>query len=617
MNRYTIPACLIALSLVIYLQATGFQFVAFDDAEYVSRNLNVQNGINASDVTWALTTTRMGNWHPLLWWSFQLDSQLYGNGPFGFHLTNVILHSLSVVVLFIALKTLGLRDVMAAAVVVLFCVHPLNVESVAWVAERKGTLSTLFWMLGMLAYGHYARRSSPLRMVAVFLCMTAGLMSKPSLLTFPFAMMLLDVWPLYRIRFRGGGENEPSDPMLSAENAGDAPKPISLTRSVLEKSPLFLLSLVFFFIALSAQESTGAVATLDAVPLRDRLLQIPCAYVIYLWRLVMPIGLTVGVLPPRDGIPVGIALLAAAVLTGISIYAWRQKVRVPVLFVGWFWFIGTMFPTSGIVPIGIQWMADRYTYVPNVGLFLLAAAACLQLVSRFSISFPKSLAAGMLITAGLVTLSVFQARHWRDSETLLNQVISVDPDNSWAHANLAGTLIDEGKYQEALLHAEAAVGAGTNSTQVRNPVAVYNVALCKAKLGRTREAIDGFARVIEIDPSFAAAFLNLGNLLRRSDASRAEACYREAIRLKSDYAEAHNNLGGVISSRSPREAREHFETSLRIWPDNPDAHTNLGNLYAREGNYQKAIECYKASLRLQGDHVVALQNLKVLTNLKD
>ncbi|WP_182867860.1 tetratricopeptide repeat protein [Stieleria mannarensis] len=616
LNRYTIPACLIALSLAVYLQTTGFQFVALDDAEYVSRNPNVQNGINAADATWALTTTRMGNWHPLVWWSFQLDSQLYGNGPLGFHLTNVILHTLSVVVLFVALKVMGLRDTLAATVAVLFCVHPLNVESVAWVAERKGTLSTLFWMLGMLAYAHYARRPTPHRMGTVFLCMAAGLMSKPSLLTFPFAMMLLDIWPLCRIRFGESGESGENlspdrlDALLLNRNVESNREPISLLRSALEKAPLLLLSLVFSFVALSAQQSTGAVASLDAVPLGERLLQIPCAYLIYLWHLLMPIGLTVGVLPPRDGMPVGFAIFSAAILTGISIYCWRNRRRIPILFVGWFWFLGTMFPTSGIVPIGIQWMADRYTYVPNVGLFLLIGAVIMLAIDKRSISSRTLIAFAALSIATFSTLSLLQARHWQDSNRLFTRMLQIDPDNHLAHSNLSAIYLSEGSYPKAFSHAQAAIDAGLKSATTRN-----NLALCKAKLGRRQEAMEEFAKVIEIDPQFAQAYLNLGNLLRTTNVSQAEACYRKAITVDPEYAEAHNNLGGLLASRNPAEAQRHLKISLKLWPENPDANANLGNAYARLGDYENAIRFYRRTLQLQPNHPVAVQNLAVVTKL--
>lgn len=613
-SRYAYHVGLIALSLLIYAQTFAFDFVALDDPEYVIRNVNVLRGVNADDVSWALTTTRMGNWHPIVWWSFQIDSQLFGSGPFGFHLTNVILHTLSVVILFAALKRFGMRPGLAAAVAVLFCVHPLNVESVAWISERKGVMSTLFWVLGMLAYGHYVRKPGLIRMVAVVGCMAAGLMSKPSLLTFPFAMVLMDLWPLRRVglfdRSGSSATEDTIDGVLLDRSVGAEPDTIRLSKSLIEKLPLFGLSLIFFFVAMRAQRSAGAVASIESIPLAERLLQIPCAYVLYLWHAVFPANLTVAVLGPAGGIPVGVSFLAACMLLGVSVYAFVRIRRAPILFVGWFWFLGTMFPMSGIVPIGVQWMADRYTYIPNMGLFLLVCSGGFLLLYRFAIPQRRAMALGTVVTIILVIGSMIQTRHWRDSTSLMTHILRVYPDNHLAHSNLAAELIGAGDYRSALMHAEAAVCAGSTSVVTRN-----NLALCQAKLGQIREAILGFEEVIEIDPSFAQAHLNLGNLLRTIDVARAEACYREAIKVQGDYAEAHNNLGGLLVSRDPVEARKHFEISLRLWPENADAHANLGNSYAREGDYARAIRHYGQALELQPGHAVASQNLKVVEGM--
>ncbi|MCA9137691.1 MAG: tetratricopeptide repeat protein [Planctomycetales bacterium] len=614
-RRLAVPLLLIVLSLVIYLQTTGFGFVAFDDQEYVSQNLNVQNGINDRDGTWAITTTHMGNWHPLVWWSFQLDSQFYGNGPFGFHLTNVIVHTLSSVLLYFALRKLGLSDPLSAIVAVLFCVHPLNVESVAWVSERKGILSTFFWIAGMYLYGGYVRNPSPIRMLGVGAAMACGLMSKPSLLTFPFALMLLDFWPLCRIRFsevpiQETREMRPHDPLFVAGEI-DRSRSKPVLQITTEKIPLFLLSAAFCVIAYRAQASANAVATFESVPLSDRLIQIPCAYIVYIWHTFVPIDLAVACVPPHKGIPIGYAILATVILVAISAFVIVRRERMPYVFFGWFWFVGTMVPTSGIVPIGVQWQADRYTYIPNIGIFILVG--CFSLSAFRALSINKSMVrlSGAAITVVLCMLSFAQARHWRDSETLFDHILQVNPDNHLAHSNLAASLIVQRDYSQAFVHAKKAIEVGPTTSWTRT-----NLALCNAKLGRIDEARREFEGIIASDPTFAQAHLNLGNLLRGVDSARAEACFREAVRLDPDYAEAHNNLGGLLASRNPQEAREHFEISLRIWPDNPDVHSNLGNSYAREGDYDRAIKYYRSALELNPDHPVARQNMDVVTKLR-
>ena len=593
---------LIVLSLFVFFRATQYEFVSFDDPEYVSRNPHVLNGINGADFVWALTTIHFGNWHPVVWWSFQLDSQLFGTTPFGFHLTNVLFHTASVVLLFLTLQRLGFNTALAAVVAAIFCVHPMNVESVVWVSERKGVLSTFFWILAMYAYAFHVRQPSWKRMVLVALCMLAGLMCKASLVTLPFALLLLDVWPLER--------KDTGTRLLGWGDAGVPAKRMAVWL-ILEKAPLFLLCIVFSAIAFFAQDQLGAVASLEEIPLSQRLMQIPCVYVLYLWKFLVPLHLSVAVIPPSQGVSLQLAVSAIALLAAITVIALVYRSRFPALLIGWCWFIGTLFPTSGIVPIGVQWMADRYLYIPMIGLALALVHVMAMLFARVAVSVSVRMSLAVLVMLVFAATSIFQARHWRDSIALFQRVVAVDQDNYVGHSNLAALYVANDQYDQAIQHAEQAVALGSSSIETNN-----NYALCLMKLGRTKEAKLEFEKVVQRDPSFAEAYLNLGNLQRRSDPGLAEAYYRRAIEVQPKYAEAHNNLGGLLATKEPDEAQKHYLISLELWPDNPDAHSNLGNLFARQGDLERAIKHYRKALKLEPNHRIATQNLAIVSKLK-
>jgi protein O-mannosyl-transferase len=600
-------AALVLLGLAVYYPAIDFDFVSYDDPSYVSRNIHSLRGFNAEDFAWAWSTRHMGNWHPIAWWSFQLDSQLFGRDAWGFHFSSLLYHLIGTCLLYASLRMLKLGTGFSFLVSAMYCVHPLHVESVAWISERKGILSSAFWFSGMLAYAWYVRKPNLARMSLVFLAMLVGLMTKQMLVTFPFAMLLLDLWPLDRLRWPGRekiaatreGRRDKSALPIANENA------IPLKQAILEKLPLFVLAIVFCWIAIYTQDQQGALTSMEKTTFATRLLNVPSTYVFTLLHAFWPMNLYAIYLPPLQlGV---IAAVATGILLLITYLAWKYRLVVPAALVGWLWFLGCLFPLSGIMPLGMQWTADRYTDIPLVGIYLLIVQLGLFVVARFKIpaicGYASAVAALLLLSA----ISIRQLATWRDSDVLMTRVLEIDPENHVAMANFAMQLIEQKRFKESLELSQQAVELAPGNLHVRN-----NLGLLLYKLGQNESAIEQFSFIIDQSPDFAPAYLNLGNCFRESDRGKAIQYYRQAIELNPDYAEAHNNLGAMLASSSPVDAMLHYERSLQIWPENADAHFNLANTYYRLGQIENAIAEYNQALAIDSKHEKAKHNLQLV-----
>ncbi len=558
-------AGLVLAAVGVYFGVWHFHFVNFDDPLYVTANRHVQSGLTAETLRWAFTdATGVTNyWAPLTWISFLVDFELHGAHAGGYHLTNLILHAADTLLLFFMLRAMTGELWKSAAVAALFCVHPLHVESVAWVTERKDVLSTLFWFSTMAAYAAYARRPGPWRYLAVAASFLLGLMAKPMLVTLPFALLLIDWWPLGRLK------------SLSDRRA--------LARLTAEKIPLMAMAAAVAVAAFFAQEAGGAVKSVALYPLDVRAANVLIGYLWYLYKAVWPAGLAV--IYPYPAAPsfalaaaAGCALLAASVA---AVFAGR---RFAYLSVGWFWYLGTLVPVIGWVVIGQYTVADRYSYVPLVGIFIVVAWGVPDLSRRLAAKNRILPAAALAAIAALAVVAHLQVRHWKDSLSLFSHALSVTEDNFQAHNNLGRALMARGRIQEAAAHFERAL-----EIQPGYILARMNLAAVQAQTGETESAMANFRRVLAADPQDVPTLYNLSRLLvDRGDASGAETLLRRALEIDPDYIDARRLLSALLArSGKMAEAEHQIRRALALAPGDVRIRIAAGELLMARGKTEE------------------------------
>ena len=543
---------LVAITWAVFGQTLAHDFVNFDDHVYIYENPIVVRGLSTEGIIGAFTHTHARNWHPLTTLSHMLDCQLYGLNAGGHHLTNVILHTISVLLLFLVLKQMTGAFWQSALVAGVFAIHPLHVESVAWIAERKDVLSAVFFMLTLAAYARYARAPSPARYLLVALLFVFGLMSKPMLVTLPFVLLLLDYWPLDRM---GDQKSEFGS---------------QLPRLIMEKIPLFALS-AFSCIATLFAQRQGPTA-IDQLPFPWRLNNTFVSYVTYIWQMLWPARLAVFYPHPNDRLPLVEVTVAIALLIGISLVAIYLRRTKPYLVTGWFWYLGTLVPVIGLVQVGEQAHADRYTYLPEIGLYIMIAWAVGDLLLELTPGVRRALV-GIVATIAIVSLGVRafgQASYWKNSETLWNHTLAVTGENDVAHNNLGFLFLRRGELDKAI--------------------------------SEFQEALDIRSRNTETHYSLGAALIqnNLGNALARKQLwDEAIDHFHEAVRLRPDYADAYFNLGSVLSQQGRTDqAITQWQKALAIRPRDAEAHRNVASALRKEGNVKGAISEYEQALNI-------------------
>jgi hypothetical protein len=487
---------LAAAAFGLYARTGGFGFTNLDDLAYVADNPHLAHGLGASSVAWAFTTLDQEFWHPLTWLSYLVDVSLFGLRPGPMHLVNAGLHAASAVLLFLSLWRLTRAAGPSAWVAALFAVHPMRVESVAWISERKDVLSVFFGLLALLAYAGYARRPRPWRMALVVLAFAASLMAKSTLVTLPFLLLVLDAWPLGRLRWRPGGAAEGAEPA-----DGEAPR-IGWTRAVVEKLPLLALSVASASVTLVAQTRGGAVGA-DAGSLQPG--NAVVAYVAYLGKLLWPTDLAVFYPLRLGGEPLRAVLGALAILGLVTAAAVAARRRAPAVLVGWLWFAGTLLPVCGLVQVGAHAMADRYTYFPSIGLCVALVWGLRQL--RWQPLAHAAPAAGMVLLAVLALLTDRQVRLWSDDEQLFRQAIAVTGPNVRAQEMLANVLQSRGRDEEAYDHLQEAVRI------LPNPHSLAAAGRLLVKLGYRDRAEKIYQVALHLDPAQEEAALGLSRLL--------------------------------------------------------------------------------------------------------
>jgi tetratricopeptide (TPR) repeat protein len=565
-------ALALAVAVVwLYAPVRDFAFVTFDDPEYVAKNPHLRGGLSWGGVRWAFTTPYAANWHPLTWLSHMLDWQLYESWAGGHHLTSVALHGLSAGLLLMTLVRLTGAPWESTVAAAAFALHPLRIESVAWVSERKDVLATLWWVAAMLAYARYVERRSVGRYALVVAAFALGLLAKPMVVTLPFALLLLDCWPLDRVRREGW------------------------RRLVLEKVPLLALSAGAAIVTFRVQSSAGAVASLEHQPLPARLENAVLAYVTYAWKTIWPSRLAV-FYPQATSYPAVEVAAALGVLVAATVVALRAWRRRPYLLVGWLWFLGTLVPVIGVVRAGDQAMADRFTYIPTIGLVVAGAWLAGEAARRSTRAWWTATAVATVVLAAWSVATAAQLQTWRDSRALYVHALAVTTRNHLADGNLGLLLLDERKVDEAMGHFRAAVEARPAS-----PKAHVNLGVGLATLGRHDEALREYEAAVQLDPNLPVAQYNLGlELSERGRVEEARAHYEAAIRLDPDYAPPHVNLGLVLANAGRLDdAIVHYRRAIALDPELPAAWNNLAVALERTGAVAEALDAYRTAVRIQ------------------
>jgi tetratricopeptide (TPR) repeat protein len=598
-----LPILLVLGTLALYWPALRFNFINYDDPDYVTANLQVQSGLSWESVKWAFFNPVAANWHPLTMMSHMLDCQFYGLKPWGHHLTSVLLHALNAALVFLLLRqTTGARW-RSFLVALFFSVHPLRIQSVAWIAERKDILSGCFGLLALIFYARYAQRkianrqiasptlpAQPGWLIADYLlalgCYALGLMSKSMLVTWPFVMLLLDYWPLHRLGNSGFGIR-------------------NCKMLVVEKIPFFALATTASVATFVVQQHAGAMLTGEDIPFGARSGNALISYCRYLGKLFWPSDLAI--LYPHPGYwPLVNVVLAGGLVLGLSALLFMRQRWQPYLLMGWLWYCGTLVPVIGLVQVGAQAMADRYTYLPSVGVLIFVVWGANELARRRREMGITIAVAGTTAFILCLELTRRQLDYWRDSETLFRHALAVTENNYLAHNNLGITLEVKGQTGEAIRQFQEALRLRPDDDVIHN-----NLGAAFAKLGQTEEAIAQYQETLRLNLDNVQAHYNLGTIrFKQGQIDGAIAQFKTALRLKPDDPEFHYNLGAALALEGQMdEAIRHFQAAFRLKPDYAEAHYNLALAFASKGQTDEAIGQYQTALRLKPDYAEAHNNL--------
>lgn len=569
-SRWRVLAiCLVlaAITFAVFAGTVRDDFVNFDDPEYVLENPMVSHGVTAKGIAWAFTHVHSSNWHPLTWISHMVDCQLYGLNPAGHHLTNVLIHCVNVILLFLVLRQMTGALWPSAFVVAIFAVHPLRVESVAWVSERKDVLSGLFFMLTLAAYVRYARRPQSMASYAlVMLAFALGLLCKPMLVTLPIILLLLDYWPLRRA--------EP------------------VKRLIFEKMPLLALSAASCLVTLFAQSK--AMKSVEVFPLSSRIISALLACRIYLLQMFYPAGLSAFYPFPRQAL-IWDGVMAGVLLAVISAFAWGERRTRPWFLTGWVWYLVMLLPVVGIVQVGGQAHADRYTYLPQIGLYVVLAWFTAELGVKWRLGNMAIGSAMAAVVALLMWVCWTQASYWRTSETLWRHALECKPDNNLACVNLGHYLFKERRYDEAIALYKSALEREPNAAEFHN-----NLGNALREKGQTDEALVQYQRAAELKPSFADAQFNLAKILSlKGKSGEAIVRFKKALELDPSLQQAHIDIGNeLLKVGQPDQAAAQFQNLLASRPEDPGVHLDLGLSFYQMGRMADAKSEYETALRL-------------------
>jgi tetratricopeptide (TPR) repeat protein len=610
---------LILIIFAVFGQVRNFKFLNYDDNSYVTENNHALTGLTLDNIAWAFKQSHSFMWHPITSISHMLDCQIFGLKAGGHHIVNLLFHIANTLLLFTVLRKMTGAFWQSAFVAAFFALHPLNVESVAWISERKNVLSAFFWMLTMAVYIRYAKQPRFANYLLVIFVFSLALMAKPVTVTLPFALLLLDYWPLNRLQIKNKQQ---------------------IFRLVGEKIPLFLLSAVLCVITIAAQGGSDALQLNKLLPFSVRFENALVSYVSYIGKMIYPSHLSVFYPHPGPSLPLWEPIVSFVLLAAVSVAVLYLGRRKPYLIVGWFWYLGTLVPVIGLMQAGSQAMADRYAYIPLIGLFIIIAWGASDIFAGWKYrKIVLSLSAIVIISA-LSICTWIQTSYWGTSQTLfehalkittgnyvaynclgsalieqdkfdeaidmLHHCLQIKPNYGWAYNNLGIAYAKQNRYEEAIEACEQAI-----RIQPKNSWAYYTLGVSYDKLGRYREAMEAYKQAVTVEPYYADAYYNLGlafaKLGRYQEAIQA---YEQAIRIRPDDADAYCNLASAYGKlgqfQNEIEACKH---ALRINPELAEAYYNLGAAFGQLGRYPEAIEACKQAIRIRPDYAEAHYNL--------
>jgi len=558
-------------TIIAYEPVRHNEFVDFDDNEYVTENARVRGGISRESLISAFTTPHFYMWHPLTSLSHTLDCEAFGLNPLGHHLVSLLFHAANSLLVLMVLKRMTGALWRSAFVAAVFALHPLSVESVAWVSERKNVLSTFFWLLTIAAYIRYAERRSIGRYLWVLLAFCLGVLAKPMVVTLPFVLLLLDFWPLCRLQLSG----EAKKTSRKRQPVEAAREKLSGRRLILEKIPLVILAAVLSVITFMIQRSGNIVASLETLPVSVRAANAVVSYVRYIGKMIWPSDLAMYY--PYQSLALGLVMMCVVILAAVTAVAIvMRRRRYPL--VGWLWFIGTLIPVIGLVQAGSQAMADRYTYVSGIGIYIIVGWGVAEIAGKWPHRNLALAISSCAVLSALLIATRIQVRYWRDSSSMYEHTLAVTEDNRIAH-KLYGDFLE--------------------------------------KTGRLKDAIEQYDKAVKISPGFESAREKMGlTLLEMKEFDKAIIVFTDLLRAKPDWPEMHVRLAVAYSQKHELAAAEkHFKEALQARPHWAEVYNGLGKVYSAQGRYELALLNFQEALRLKPDYPDASGNLARVVRL--
>jgi tetratricopeptide (TPR) repeat protein len=595
-KKLLITLILILSTLVVYWQVKDFDFAGYDDELYVTENSQVQAGITVEGIIWAFTTFHAGNWHPLTWLSHILDCELYGLNPMGHHWTNLLFHMTNTLLLFFLFQKMTGSMWRSAFVAALFAIHPLHVESVAWVAERKDVLSTFFWMLTIIVYYRYVKCPSLFAYLLIILFLSLGLMAKPMLVTLPFVLLLLDFWPLERLKY-------------NSHHQSSNFQALNLSRLIWEKIPLLVPVAASSVLTFIAQQKVGAVYSFEALSIKTRIANACVSYANYMVKAIWPQKLAIFYPHPFGMLSSWNIFGSVLLIAGFSFLAIRMLTQYKYVAIGWLWYLGTLVPVIGLLQVGAQGMADRYTYIPLIGLFIIVAWGMPDLLKKWHYSKIILAVLAIILISVFSTRSYFQTKHWENSAAVFENATKVTDYNWLAYNNLGLALMRDGKAEKAVFYYKKALEIKPDYL-----IALDNLGIALFQTGKLEEALSYYSEALKIAPEHAGIHNHIANVMTaQGQLEKALNHYKKALLIDPELVITHNNLAiALVAHGNLEKAIFHYELAIKKDPEYAEAHYNFGSLLVNQHKNREAMAHFAEVIKINPECAEAYHQIGLI-----